>query len=88
MALELEFMIEIAEALAHSALARTESRGSHQRTEYPERDDQGFMKHSLASRTEGAPRIDYQDVVITNWPPAERVYGRESSRGPRAGSEE
>ena len=76
-ALELEFMIEIAEALAHSALARTESRGSHQRTDHPERDDERFLKHSLAYRTEGAPRIEYQDVVITNWPPAERVYGRD-----------
>ena len=76
-ALELEFMIEIAEALAHSALARTESRGSHQRTDFPERDDERFLKHSLAYRTEGAPRVEYQDVVITNWPPAERVYGRD-----------
>ncbi|MCH7512042.1 MAG: FAD-binding protein, partial [Chloroflexi bacterium] len=76
-ALELEFMIEIAEALAHSALARTESRGSHQRTDHPERDDGRFLKHSLAYRTEGASRIEYQDVVITNWPPAERVYGRD-----------
>ena len=76
-ALELEFMIEIAEALAHSALARTESRGSHQRTDHPERDDERFLKHSLAFRTEGAPHIEYQDVVITNRPPAERVYGRD-----------
>jgi fumarate reductase flavoprotein subunit len=76
-ALELEFMIEIAEAVAHSALARTESRGSHQRTDHPQRDDERLLKHSLAYRTEGAPRIQYQDVVITNWPPAERVYGRD-----------
>jgi fumarate reductase flavoprotein subunit len=75
-ALELEFMIEIAEALGHSALARTESRGSHQRTDYPQRDDERFLKHSLAYRTEGTPRIEYRDVVITSWPPAERVYGR------------
>ena len=77
LALELEFMLEIAEALAHSALARTESRGSHQRTDYPSRDDDQFLKHSLAYRTDAAPRIDYQDVVITKWPPAARVYGRE-----------
>ncbi len=75
-ALELEFMIEIGEALVHSSLARTESRGSHQRTDHPERDDGRFLKHSLAYRTDGAPRIEYQDVVITSWPPAERVYGR------------
>ncbi len=74
-ALELEYMLDVAEALAHSALARTESRGSHQRTDYPERDDERFLKHSLAYRTDGDPRIEYQDVVITRWPPGERVYG-------------
>jgi len=74
-ALELEYMLDAAEALAHSALARTESRGSHQRTDYPERDDERFLKHSLAYRTDGDPRIEYQDVVITRWPPGERVYG-------------
>ena len=70
-------MIGIAEALAHSALARTESRGSHQRTDHPERDDEHFLKHSLAYRSDDTSRIEYQDVVITNWPPAERVYGRD-----------
>ena len=74
-ALELEYMLDVAEALAHSALARTESRGSHQRTDYPERDDERFLKHSLAYRTDGDPRIEYMDVVITRWPPGERVYG-------------
>jgi fumarate reductase flavoprotein subunit len=75
-ALELDFMLDVAEAVAHSALARTESRGSHQRTDYPKRDDVRFLKHTLAYRAGGAPRIDYLDVVITRWPPAERVYGR------------
>ena len=74
-ALELDFMIDIAQAIAHSALARTESRGSHQRTDHPERDDEQFLRHSLAVRTDQAPQIDYKDVVITRWPPAERVYG-------------
>jgi fumarate reductase flavoprotein subunit len=74
-ALELELMIDIAEALVHSALERTESRGSHQRSDFPARDDSQFLKHSLAFRTESAPRIEYRDVVITKWPPAERVYG-------------
>ena len=74
-ALELEYMLDVAEALAHSALARTESRGSHQRVDYPERDDDRFLKHSLAYRTEDDPRIDYLDVTITKWPPGERVYG-------------
>jgi fumarate reductase flavoprotein subunit len=74
-ALELEFMVDIAEALAHSALARTESRGSHQRTDYPRRDDARFLKHTLVYRTDGAPRTDFLAVGITRWPPGERVYG-------------
>jgi fumarate reductase flavoprotein subunit len=74
-ALELEFMLDVAEALSHSALARTESRGSHQRTDYSERDDEKFLKHSLAYRTDSNPRMEYLDVVITKWPPGERVYG-------------
>jgi fumarate reductase flavoprotein subunit len=75
-ALELEFMVEIAQALAHSALARKESRGSHQRLDFPKRDDQNFLKHSMAYRGEAEPRIGYKDVVITRWPPGERVYGK------------
>jgi fumarate reductase flavoprotein subunit len=76
-ALELEFLLDAAEAVAHSALARRESRGSHQRTDYPDRDDEGYLRHTLAYRApDGDPRIAYRDVVITRWPPKERVYGR------------
>ncbi|MFQ5656580.1 MAG: fumarate reductase (quinol) flavoprotein subunit [Candidatus Methylomirabilales bacterium] len=74
-ALELEFMLDVAEAIAYSALARTESRGSHQRTDYPRRDDEKFLVHSLAYRADGPPRIEHLPVVITRWPPAERKYG-------------
>ncbi len=75
-ALELDYMLDVAQALAHSALERRESRGSHQRTDYPKRDDVHYLKHSMAYRTPGGPpRVDYLDVVITQWPPAERVYG-------------
>ena len=74
-AIELEYLLDVGEAVAYSALARTESRGSHQRTDYPERDDEQYLRHSLAYRTDGEPRIDYADVTITNWPPAERTYG-------------
>ena len=74
--LELENMLEIAETVAHSAVNRKESRGSHQRTDHPKRDDENFLAHSLAYCTPGGPpRIDYLKVVITNWPPAERTYG-------------
>ncbi len=75
-ALELGAMIDVGEAVAHSALARTESRGSHQRTDHPDRDDDGFLKHSLAYRSDGEPTIGYHDVTVTKWPPGERVYGR------------
>ncbi|MBI4484183.1 MAG: FAD-binding protein, partial [Acidobacteria bacterium] len=74
-ALELDFMLDVAASVAFSALARRESRGSHQRIDYPKRDDERYLKHSLAYWTGGAPRIEYQDVVITRWPPAERKYG-------------
>ena len=76
-ALELDFMLDVAEAIANSALSRTESRGSHQRTDFPERNDGKFLKHSLAYHTDDKPRINYKDVVITKWPPGERVYGKE-----------
>jgi len=75
-ALELDCMLDVASAIAYSALARTESRGSHQRTDHPKRDDTRFLKHTMAYRTDGEPRIDYLDVVITRWPAGERVYGR------------
>ena len=75
--LELGFMLDVAEAIVHSALHRTESRGAHQRTDFPRRDDQRFLAHSLAYRNEGGPpRIELLPVTITRWPPAERVYGR------------
>ena len=79
-ALELDFMLDVAKAIAHSALARSESRGSHQRTDHPDRDDANFLKHSMAFRTDDGVRIDYKDVVITKWPPEERVYGRDASK--------
>ncbi len=73
-ALELECMLDVAETVAHSALAREESRGSHTRTDFPKRDDARFLKHSLAYRTPGGPRIEYLPVTITRWPPEERKY--------------
>jgi fumarate reductase flavoprotein subunit len=76
-ALELAFMLDTAEAIVHSALKREESRGAHQRTDFPARDDAKFLKHSLAMRNpDGSCRIEYTPVKITRWPPAERVYGK------------
>jgi len=76
-ALELSYMLDVAEAIVQSAFHRRESRGSHQRTDYPERDDRKFLTHSLVYRSAaGRPRVDYLPVTITRWPPGKRVYGR------------
>jgi len=76
-ALELSYMLDIAETIVHCALNREESRGAHQRRDFPKRDDQKFLAHSVVHRNaEGPPRIELLPVVITRWPPGERVYGR------------
>jgi fumarate reductase flavoprotein subunit len=76
-ALELAAMLDIAESIVHSALRREESRGAHQRTDFPARDDVRFLAHSMAYReADGGCRIEYQPVTVTRWPPGERVYGR------------
>jgi len=77
-ALELGAMLDCAEAVTVSALARTESRGAHQRLDFTARDDAKFLRHTLALyRPEGAPAIDYRDVVITRSPPGVRDYSGE-----------
>jgi fumarate reductase flavoprotein subunit len=73
-ALELDFMLDVAEAVANSALIRRESRGSHTRTDFPKRDDENFLKHTLAYRTPDGPKIEYLPVTITRWQPEERKY--------------
>jgi len=76
--LELGAMIEVAQAIVVSALERRESRGSHQRLDYVERDDKNYLKHSLAHYArEKTPAITYRDVVITRSEPGTRVYGGE-----------
>ena len=76
-ALELSFMLDVAGAIVNAAFARQESRGAHQRTDFPARDDQRFLAHSLVNRKpDGSYCIEYLPVTITRWPPAERVYGR------------
>jgi fumarate reductase flavoprotein subunit len=79
-ALELGFMLDVAEAIVQCAAARRESRGAHQRTDYPARDDQNFLAHSLVYRnSDGSTRVRYAPVKITRWPPGERVYGQTST---------
>jgi fumarate reductase flavoprotein subunit len=81
--IELGFLLDVAESVAHSAIQRKESRGSHQRIDgFEERDDVNYLKHSLAFRNEnGAPTIEYSDVKITKSQPAKRVYGSEAEKG-------
>ncbi|MDD1781506.1 fumarate reductase (quinol) flavoprotein subunit [Enterovibrio sp. ZSDZ35] len=77
-AIEVGYGLEVAEAMAHSAMMRRESRGAHQRLDEgcTERDDVNFLKHSLAFyNPEGAPTIQYGDVKITKSQPKARLYG-------------
>jgi fumarate reductase flavoprotein subunit len=73
-ALELDNMLDVAETVVRSGLERRESRGSHTRRDHPDRDDERFLKHSLAFAAPEGPRIEYGDVSITRWAPAERKY--------------
>lgn len=74
-ALELDFMLDIADTIVGSALLRKESRGAHQRLDYTKRNDKSFLAHSLATcREDKAAEISYRPVTITDLPPAERSY--------------
>ena len=76
-ALELANMLDVAECILESGLGREESRGAHQRTDFPARDDERFLCHQLVRRDPtGAARTEQLPVTITRWPPGERVYGR------------
>ena len=76
-ALELENLVDIGECILRSGLAREESRGAHQRTDFTARDDERFLAHHLVRRDDdGTARIEQLPVTITRWPPGERVYGR------------
>ena len=72
--LELGFMLDCAEAITLSAIERTESRGAHTREDFPERDDENWLRHILVRQTEDGPALDYQSVVITQWEPQVRSY--------------
>ena len=78
-AVELGFLLDLAEVLVVSALARKESRGGHYREDYPNRDDVNFMRHTMAYREVGddgteSIRLDYKPVVQTRYQPMERKY--------------
>jgi len=73
-ALQLDFTLDLAEVTVASALARTEFRGAHSRLDYPKRDDENWLKHTLAYCTRDGPRLEYIPVKITKWPPTMRAY--------------
>ena len=76
-ALELANLLDIGQAMLDAAIAREESRGAHQRTDFPDRDDDKFLVHQLVHREpDGGSRLEPLPVTITRWQPGERVYGR------------
>jgi succinate dehydrogenase / fumarate reductase flavoprotein subunit len=73
-AFELSYLLDLADITAESALARQESRGAHSREDYPERDDENWLKHTLAYRTEDGVELKYKPVSITRFQPKPRTY--------------
>jgi len=71
---DLEGMLHLAEAIVEGALARKESRGSHFRDDFPNRDDEHWLRHTLAFKTVEGVKLDYKEVTITSYPPKERTY--------------
>jgi succinate dehydrogenase/fumarate reductase flavoprotein subunit len=68
-AFELQSLLDVAETIVVSALARQESRGAHYRSDFPVRDDQHWLRHSLIQRTPDGPALTYEPVTITRFPP-------------------
>jgi succinate dehydrogenase / fumarate reductase, flavoprotein subunit len=73
-AIELQAMLEMADCLVTGAIAREESRGAHSRLDFPERDDERWLKHTITSYDEGDVALEYKPVTITKYEPAVRTY--------------
>src|SRR5438067_1178463 len=72
-ALELEFLLELADCMVVSGMARKESRGAHARPhDFPNRDDENYLKHTIVSWADGRPELDWRPVTMTKWEPQER----------------
>ena len=88
--LELGFSLDVAQAICAAALARTESRGAHQRLDsgMTTRNDNRFLQHSLLYyQPQAQPLLSWQDVTITSLPPAERHYGDAANKAGNAGAQ-
>jgi len=73
--LELGYLLDCGETIIRSAIVRTESRGAHTRTDFPERNDADWLKHILLTwRGEEEPELSYIPVTITKWKPEVRTY--------------
>jgi succinate dehydrogenase / fumarate reductase flavoprotein subunit len=73
-AIELGYLLDLAEVTVESALARQESRGAHSREDFPDRDDDTWLKHTLAYRTDSGVELRYKPVTITQFEPKPRTY--------------
>jgi succinate dehydrogenase / fumarate reductase, flavoprotein subunit len=74
-AIELGNMLDLASCMVQAGIARKESRGAHSRPyDYPTRDDENFMKHSISRWVDGAPELSYSEVRVTTYEPMERKY--------------
>ena len=74
-AIELGYMLDIASCMLQAGIARKESRGAHSRPgDYPNRDDENFLKHSISHWKDGGPVLSYREVRMTQWEPMERTY--------------
>jgi succinate dehydrogenase / fumarate reductase flavoprotein subunit len=75
-ALELGFLLDLADAMVVAGIARKESRGAHARPhDFPNRDDENFLKHTLVTLdADGRPKLDWRPVTMTKWQPQERKY--------------
>ena len=72
--IETGWLLDLADCMVTGALDRTESRGAHSRTDFPERDDENWMKHTLSYMDDGQVRLDYSEVSVTKYEPQVRSY--------------